>query len=67
MRGRWQTVKQFWEDNKARANKLSLVGQLDYYGKLSSQLEWQHNVGNRTIRIIYTSAGTPTAALPYSK
>ena len=63
MRGRWQTVSGLWEENKARATKLTLLGQLDYYAKLSSQLEWQHTVGNRTIRIIYTSAGTPTAAL----
>ena len=63
MRGRWQTVSRLWEENKAQATKLNLLGQLDYYGKLSSQLEWQHNVGSRTIRIIYASAGKPTAAL----
>ena len=38
MRDRWQTVSHLWEDNKTAANKLDLLGQLDYYGKLSSQL-----------------------------
>jgi SAM-dependent methyltransferase len=63
MRQRWQTVNQFWEDNKARANKLTLLGQLDYYGKLSSQLAWQRNAGDRPVRMMYTKSGTPTAAL----
>ena len=66
MRGRWRTVSQIWEDNKTQANKLTLLGQLDYYGKLSSQIAWQRDSGERPIRIIYTSAGTPTAALLHS-
>ena len=63
MRQRWQTVDKLWEDNKAPANKLTLLGQLDYLNKLSSQLEWQQNPGNRPIRVIYTSSGEPTAAV----
>ena len=63
MRGRWQTVSGLWEENKARATKLNLLGQLDYYGKLSSQLAWRRNMGNRTLRIIYADAGIPTAGL----
>ena len=63
MRGRWQTVSQLWEQNKARATKLTLLGQLDYYGKLSSQLEWQNDMGDRPVRLAYTKSGTPTAAL----
>ncbi len=47
MRTRWRTVSTLWETNKAPANKLNLLGQLDYMGKLSSQLEWQGN-GNYT-------------------
>ena len=39
MRDRWRTVSRLWEENKAAANKLDLLGQLDYYGKLSSQLD----------------------------
>ena len=41
MRERWQTISGLWETHKARANKLDLLGELRYYGKLSSQLEWQ--------------------------
>ena len=33
MRQRWQAVCELWEDNKTRTNKLSLLDQLDYYGK----------------------------------
>ncbi len=63
MRGRWQTISQVWEDNKAAANKLNLLGRLDYHRELSSQLGWiTHNDG-RPIRIIYTASGEPTAAL----
>ena len=47
MRERWQTVSSLWEENKTAANKLSLLGQLDYYGKLSAQLEWQRDSRDR--------------------
>ncbi len=63
MRERWQTVSRLWEENKALANRLNLLGQLDYMGKLSSQLEWQQNPQDRPIRVVYTSAGQPTAAI----
>ena len=63
MRGRWQTVSGLWEENKAQATKLNLLGQLDYYGKLTSQLEWQRNVHDDQVRVIYTKSGTPTAAI----
>ena len=63
MRDRWQTVSGLWEQNKASANKLSLLGQLDYYGKLSAQLDWQQNPGNKPVRVVYNQSGAPTAAL----
>ncbi len=63
MRERWQTVSHLWEDNKALANNLNLLGQLDYLHKLSSQLEWQQNKGDRPVRVVYTKAGEPTAGL----
>ena len=63
MRERWQTVNRRWEENKALANRLNLLGQLDYMGKLSSQLEWQHNPKNRKVRVLYNQSGAPTAAL----
>ena len=63
MRDRWRIVSSLWEDNKAPATKLNLMGQLDYYGKLSAQLDWQSEAGERLTRVVYTSAGQPTAAL----
>ena len=63
MRERWQTVSRLWEENKALANNLNLLGQLDYMGKLSSQLEWQRDKGDRPVRLMYSTAGEPTAAL----
>ena len=63
MRERWQTVSNLWEGHKALANNLNLLGQLDYMGKLSSQLEWQQDAGDRPVRVVYTSAGQPTASI----
>ena len=63
MRERWQTISGLWEEHKARANKLNLLGQIDFLHKLSSQLEWQRNPDDRPVRVIYTSGGEPTAAL----
>ena len=63
MRGRWQTVSQLWEENKASATKLNLLEQVDYRHKLSSQLDWQRNHGNRPVRILQSEAGEPTASL----
>ena len=63
MRGRWRTVSGIWEENKTAANKLNLLGQIDYLRKLTSQLEWQQKPGERPVRIVYSKAGEPTAAL----
>ena len=63
MRERWQTAYELWEENKAEANKLELLGNLDYLHKLSSQLEWQCNPRARPVRLIYSTSGVPTAAI----
>ena len=63
MRERWQIISGLWETHKARANKLDLLGNLDHYGKLSSQLEWQHSPKDRRVRVVQSEAGQPTAAL----
>ena len=63
MRDRWQTVSRLWEDNKTAANKMDLLEQLDYYGKLSAQLDWQRNPNQRPVRVVYSGWGAPTAAL----
>ena len=39
------------------------MGNLDHYGKLSSQLKWQQSPGDRPVRVVYTTSGEPTAAL----
>ena len=64
MRERWRTINGFWEGNKALANKLEMLGRLNYMKSLSSQLDWQHESGgDRRVRLIYTDSGTPTATL----
>ena len=63
MRARWQTISRLWDENKRPVNKLNLLGQLDYYGKLSAQLDWQRNPGGRPIRVVYTQGGESTGAL----
>ena len=63
MRERWQTLSTLWEDNKSPVNRLNLLGQLDYLRKLSSQLEWQKNSDDRQVRVVYSKAGEPTAAI----
>ena len=62
MRERWHIINRIWERNKGSVNKLNLLGQLDYFGKLSAQLDWQQNSSARPIRIMYTKSGVPTAA-----
>ncbi len=67
MRGRWRTVSRLWEDNKSIGSKLNLTGNLDYQSKLSSQLDWQQNNEGRPLRVIYTKAGQPTAAILHDR
>ena len=63
MRDRWRTISGMWEANKATATRLDLVGEVDYMGKLGSQIEWQRDHGPRLVRVVYSKAGEPTAAL----
>ena len=63
MRERWQTISLLWEGTKALANNLNLLGQIDYLHKLSSQLEWQRDARGQPVRLVYTSAGQPTASI----
>ena len=63
MRERWRTISSLWEENKTAANKLDLLGRLDYYSGSSSQLEWQQRSGDRPVRVVYSGSGAPTAAL----
>ena len=63
MRDRWEAVCALWEEHKAPVNRMNLRSQLDYYGKLTAQLAWRVNPGNRPVRVVYSSSGEPTAAL----
>ena len=63
MRDRWRTISNLWEKNKQSHNKLDLMANVDHYGKLSSQLQWQKWSGDRPVRVAYTRSGSPTAAL----
>ena len=65
MRDRWRSVSGLWEANRAAATRMDLLEQLDFYGKLSSQLEWRGEVGDRKFRVVYGGWGAPTAALLY--
>ena len=67
MRDRWQTISCLWEENKASANRLNLLGQLDYYGKLTAQLDWMKNDSGMPVRVIYTQGGEPTGALLHDR
>ena len=60
---RWRNINELWEHNKRATNTLRLIDQLDYYGKLSSQLDWRRDNGGRPVRIAYTGAGIPTATI----
>ena len=63
MRARWRFISDLWDATRKRASRISLLGRIDYDGELSSQLAWMRNPGERPVRIVYTSAGIPTAAL----
>ena len=63
MRTRWNEINQTWENNRRSGNELNLIGQIDYYAKLTSQLTWQRDKGDCPIRIVYNQSGAPTAAI----
>ena len=60
---RWRTVSELWEQNKTGDSRLDLLGQVDYMRKLSSQLEWRQDAGNRPVQVAYNQSGAPTAAM----
>ena len=67
MRERWQIISRLWDENKQPVNRLDLIGRLNYHRELSSQLEWQKNTAERSVRVAYTRSGEPTAALLHHK
>ena len=63
MERRWATMCRLWDENKGVNDNKSLSQNLDWLGKLSSQLAWCVDPGERPIRIAYTTSGEPSAAL----
>ena len=63
MRNRWRAINRAWDENKRPGYRRTLIEQIDHYGKLSSQLDWQGDKGERPIRIVYNQSGAPTASL----
>lgn len=63
MQERWKIISQLWEGHRAAANKLSLLSQLDYYSKLTAQIEWQLDNREMPVRVLYAASGAPTAAI----
>ena len=63
MRNRWSQINRAWDENKRQGNEMTLIQQLDYYGKLSAQLAWRKRPEGRPFRIVYSKSGTPTAAV----
>ena len=56
-------MEELWDANKGKSDTKSLTQNLNWLNKLTSQLEYLRNPGDRPARIAYTSAGRPTAAL----
>ena len=63
MQQRWSQINQVWDENKTPANRLKLLERLDYFGNLASQFQWKTRNDARPIRLVYASAGVPTAAI----
>ena len=63
MQYRWREVNQIWNENKTVANRLTLLERIDYFGNLTAQFEWRRDHGDRPVRVVYSGAGIPTAAI----
>ena len=63
MRLRWDTMSDLWDENKGKNDKKSLYQNLNYLSKLTSQLAWMQDPGDRPIRIVYATNGEPTAVI----
>ena len=63
MRARWDKMERLWVANRGKTDTKSLTQNLNWLNKLTSQLAYLRDRGNRPIRIAYTQSGRPTAAL----
>lgn len=64
MRRRWRIINEVWDAQKGPNNKLSLLENLDYMGKLSGQLP---RSSGAPFRVAYSAGGRPTASLVASQ
>lgn len=63
MRARWEKMERLWDANKGKTDTKSLTQNLNWLNKLTSQLDYLRDPGDRPVRIAYTTSGRPTAAL----
>ena len=63
MISRWNTMSSLWDANKGKNDKKSLYQNLNFHNKLTSQLNWLRNHGDRPVRIAYTGIAGQAAAL----
>ena len=63
MRARWEKMELLWDTNKGKSDTKSLTQNLNWLNKLTSQLDYLRDPGDRPVRIAYTQSGRPTAAI----
>ena len=63
MRSRWNKMSSLWDANKGNNNNKSLYQNLNYINKLTTQLAWLREPGDRPVRIAYTGITAPAATL----
>ena len=63
MRDRWEKVERLWDANKGKSDTRSLTQNLNWLNKLTRQLAYLRDPGDRPVRIAYSESGRPTAAL----
>lgn len=63
MQNRWLKMSALWDANKGKNDTKPLIRNLNWVNKLTSQLAYLRDPGDRPVRIAYTTSGRPTAAL----
>ena len=63
MQNRWLKMAALWDANKGKSDTKSLLKNLNWLNKLTSQLDYLRDPGDRPVRIAYTTSGRPNAAI----
>ena len=63
MQVRWPVMESLWDANKSKNDTKSLLQNLNWLNKLTSQLAYLRDPGDRPVRIAYTTSGRPSSAL----